>query len=141
MDEGLPLLLHVRRCCRGGPAPQPGSVHELRLWRNFRDSAGRHAIARRADAVRNRKKILTVASEQITAHGPGAGMDGIAAAAGVAVGTHHRHFPTKTDLIAAVVDAYVAKGRAISTPTSPWPTSTCLQLHPPTHRPPPAPAG
>lgn len=61
------------------------------------------ARAPRADAVRNRKKILTAAGELITSRGPEAGMDEIAAAAGVAVGTLYRHFPTKTDLIAAVV--------------------------------------
>ncbi len=63
--------------------------------------------APRADAVRNRKKILAAAREQITLHGPEAGMDEIAAAAGVAVGTLYRHFPTKTDLVAAVVAEYV----------------------------------
>ncbi|MFI5621420.1 TetR/AcrR family transcriptional regulator [Streptomyces sp. NPDC051567] len=57
----------------------------------------------RADAVRNRKKILEAARELIDAHGPGIGMDEIAAAAGVAVGTLYRHFPAKTDLVAAVV--------------------------------------
>ncbi|MFE2350092.1 TetR/AcrR family transcriptional regulator [Kitasatospora cineracea] len=67
------------------------------------------ARAPRADAVRNRKKILTAAGEQITAHGPDVGMDEIAAAAGVAVGTLYRHFPTKTDLVAAVVAEYVAR--------------------------------
>jgi AcrR family transcriptional regulator len=40
-------------------------------------------------------------------HGPGVGMDEIASAAGVAVGTLYRHFPTKTDLVAAVVSAYM----------------------------------
>ncbi|MFC9506205.1 TetR/AcrR family transcriptional regulator [Streptomyces sp. NPDC057002] len=67
------------------------------------------ARAPRADAVRNRKKILAAASEQITAHGPEVGMDEIAAAAGVAVGTLYRHFPTKTDLVAAVVAEFVAR--------------------------------
>ncbi|MGX1566187.1 TetR/AcrR family transcriptional regulator [Streptomyces sp. NPDC055506] len=67
------------------------------------------ARAPRADAVRNRKKILGAAGEQITAHGPEVGMDEIAAAAGVAVGTLYRHFPTKTDLVAAVVAEFVAR--------------------------------
>ncbi|MFD5949675.1 TetR/AcrR family transcriptional regulator [Streptomyces collinus] len=62
--------------------------------------------APRADAVRNRKKILDAAREQITLHGPDTGMDEIAAAAGVAVGTLYRHFPTKTDLVAAVIAEY-----------------------------------
>ncbi|WP_030462467.1 TetR/AcrR family transcriptional regulator [Kitasatospora sp. NRRL B-11411] len=57
----------------------------------------------RADAARNRKKILDAAREQIAAHGPDVGMDEIAAAAGVAVGTLYRHFPAKTDLVEAVV--------------------------------------
>ena len=63
--------------------------------------------APRADAVRNRKKILAAAREQITLRGPEAGMDEIAAAAGVAVGTLYRHFPTKTELVGAVVAEYV----------------------------------
>ncbi|MFE6254754.1 TetR/AcrR family transcriptional regulator [Agromyces sp. NPDC057865] len=61
----------------------------------------------RADAVRNRRKILDAANAQITARGPEVGMDEIAQAAGVAVGTLYRHFPTKTDLVAAVVAEYV----------------------------------
>ncbi|MFC4562980.1 TetR/AcrR family transcriptional regulator [Nocardiopsis mangrovi] len=63
----------------------------------------------RADAIRNRQKIITAAREQITLHGPDAGMDEIAAAAGVAVGTLYRHFPNKTDLVAAIVAEYVAR--------------------------------
>ncbi|MFK4728772.1 helix-turn-helix domain-containing protein [Agromyces mediolanus] len=60
----------------------------------------------RADAVRNRVKILDAARSQISEHGPDAGMDEIASAAGVAVGTLYRHFPTKTDLVAAVIAEY-----------------------------------
>lgn len=57
----------------------------------------------RADAARNRERILENARSQITTHGPDISMVDIATAAGVAVGTLYRHFPTKTDLIAAVV--------------------------------------
>jgi AcrR family transcriptional regulator len=63
----------------------------------------------RADAIRNRTKILDAARQQITEHGPNVGMDEIAGAAGVAVGTLYRHFPTKSDLVAAVVGAFVAE--------------------------------
>ncbi|MGW4233358.1 TetR/AcrR family transcriptional regulator [Streptomyces sp. NPDC004980] len=67
------------------------------------------ARAPRADAVRNRRKILTAAREQITRHGPDVGMDEIAAAAGVAVGTLYRHYPAKTDLVGAVVAEYISQ--------------------------------
>jgi len=58
----------------------------------------------RADAVRNRGRILAAAREQIAQHGPDVGMDAIAIEAGVAVGTLYRHFPTKEDLVTAIVD-------------------------------------
>ena len=63
----------------------------------------------RADALRNRTKILAAARQQITMHGPNVGMDEIARAAGVAVGTLYRHFPTKGDLVAAVINAFVSE--------------------------------
>jgi AcrR family transcriptional regulator len=64
---------------------------------------------RRADSVRNRAKILAAARTQISAHGPEVGMSEIAAEADVAVGTLYRHFPTKTDLIAAVISEFVTQ--------------------------------
>ncbi|WP_457965346.1 TetR/AcrR family transcriptional regulator [Arthrobacter sp. D1-29] len=63
----------------------------------------------RADARRNRTKILEAARAQITLHGPDVGMDEIAAAAGVAVGTLYSHFPTKVHLVASVVREFIAE--------------------------------
>lgn len=74
-----------------------------------RTNAMTQGRAPRADAIRNRRKILAAAGEQITAHGPEVGMDEIAAAAGVAVGTLYRHFPTKTDLVSAVIVEFVSR--------------------------------
>lgn len=63
----------------------------------------------RADAARNRAKILDTARAQITAHGPEVPMDAIADAAGVAVGTLYRHYPTKTALVGAVLAEHMAE--------------------------------
>ena len=63
--------------------------------------------SRRADAVRNRTAILEAARQLVTEQGTEVAMGEIARAAGVAVGTLYRHFPNKTDLLAAVVNEYV----------------------------------
>ncbi len=59
----------------------------------------------RADAARNRARIMAAAREQITEQGSGVSMEQIAAASGVAVGTLYKHFPNKTDLVNAVIAA------------------------------------
>lgn len=58
----------------------------------------------RADAQRNRTRILAAARELVTRDGAAVRMDAIAGAAGLAVGTLYRHFPTKDALVAAVVE-------------------------------------
>jgi AcrR family transcriptional regulator len=61
----------------------------------------------RADARRNREKVLTAAREVFSEHGRDAQMDDVARRAGVGVGTVYRHFPTKEALIEAlVVDSF-----------------------------------
>jgi AcrR family transcriptional regulator len=60
--------------------------------------------ALRADAVRNRRKVLDAARERFADEGLDAQMDDIARAAGVGVGTVYRHFPTKEDLLQALAD-------------------------------------
>jgi AcrR family transcriptional regulator len=60
----------------------------------------------RADARRNREAVLGAARELFAESGSEAQIDDIARAAGVGVGTVYRHFPTKDDLIAALVDRH-----------------------------------
>ncbi len=53
----------------------------------------------RADAQRNRERILAAARELMAAHGAAVEMTDIAEAAGVGVGTLYRRFPDKEGLI------------------------------------------
>jgi AcrR family transcriptional regulator len=57
----------------------------------------------RADARRNREAVLAAARERFGTCGLECQMEDIARTAGVGVGTVYRHFPTKNDLIAALV--------------------------------------
>ena len=59
----------------------------------------------RADAQRNRDKVLRAAQEAFAASGYGVPLDEIAAMAGVGPGTVYRHFPSKEELFEAVVTA------------------------------------
>jgi AcrR family transcriptional regulator len=61
----------------------------------------------RADARRNREKVLAAAREVFEREGHGVPLDDIARAAGVGPGTVYRHFPTKDALFAAVVEERV----------------------------------
>ncbi|PQP43606.1 TetR/AcrR family transcriptional regulator [Mycolicibacterium austroafricanum] len=62
----------------------------------------------RADAARNRALLLAAAEEEFAERGPSASVADIARRAGVAKGTVFRHFPTKEDLIAAIVSEHIA---------------------------------
>ena len=57
----------------------------------------------RADAVRNRQKIVTEARESFAAHGLEVSLDAIAKRAGVGAGTLYRHFPDRHALMAEVL--------------------------------------
>jgi AcrR family transcriptional regulator len=57
----------------------------------------------RADARRNRERIMASGRELFARLGPEAQMDEIAAHAGVGIGTVYRHFPTKEALLTEMV--------------------------------------
>ena len=63
-----------------------------------------NAAARRprADAVRNRARIVETAREVFAVRGADASLEEIARGAGVGIGTLYRHFPTRDDLVEAV---------------------------------------
>jgi AcrR family transcriptional regulator len=63
----------------------------------------------RADAQRNRVRILEVAKQAFTRRGAEASMDEIAKCAKIGPGTLYRHFPTRDDLLAAVYISEVEK--------------------------------
>lgn len=58
----------------------------------------------RADAARNRRLLVDVAHEAFIRHGVTASLDDVARAAGVGPGTLYRHFPTRDQLVLAVID-------------------------------------
>jgi AcrR family transcriptional regulator len=63
----------------------------------------------RADAQRNRERILEVAKEAFTRSGAGVSLDDVARQAGVGAGTLYRHFPTRDALLEAVYRTEVGK--------------------------------
>jgi AcrR family transcriptional regulator len=79
----------------------------------------------RADARRNREKIVAVAEEAFAEHGAGASLDDIAKRAGVGPGTLYRHFPTREALQEAVyrgaIEELAARGAALAATLPPGP--------------------
>jgi AcrR family transcriptional regulator len=61
----------------------------------------------RADAARNRSRLLDAATLAFAERGADASLDDIAKAAGLGIGTLYRHFPTREDLVLAVYGAQI----------------------------------
>jgi AcrR family transcriptional regulator len=66
-------------------------------------------VVMRADAQRNRARILAAAQEVFAEYGAAASTEEVARRANVAIGTVFRHFPTKPDLLAAIMKARLAE--------------------------------
>ena len=63
----------------------------------------------RADAQRNRERILSVAKQAFTQYGVNVSLDDVARQAAVGAGTLYRHFPTRDSLLEAVYRTEVEK--------------------------------
>lgn len=78
----------------------------------------------RADARRNIDAILSAAKEEFTTHGVDVGIRAIAARAGVGTATIYRHFPLRSDLIAAVfrreIDDVTAEAERLAASREPF---------------------
>ncbi len=72
-------------------------------------AAPAHHRPLRADARRNRERILDAARAVFAESGLDAQMEDLARRAGVGVGTVYRHFPTKEALVDALVEDYFAQ--------------------------------
>ncbi len=68
----------------------------------------------RKDATRNRLRLIEAATEVFRRDGAGAALDEIAGAAGVGIGTLYRHFPTRDDLLDALMRDWTARVAADS---------------------------
>ncbi|MEU0841370.1 helix-turn-helix domain-containing protein [Streptomyces sp. NPDC005962] len=81
------------------------------------------ALPSRADARRNRARVLAAARASFAAEGRMVPLGAIAERAGVGAGTVYRHFPSKEDLFEAViaesVTDFVAEGRALAVAEDP----------------------
>jgi AcrR family transcriptional regulator len=77
----------------------------------------------RADARRNRERLLAAATSAFAEHGADAPLEDIARRAGVGIGTLYRHFPTRLALQEGVfrsqVEAVCARGRELACDPSP----------------------
>ena len=77
----------------------------------------------RADARRNRERVLRTAQQVFAADGLGVSLDEIARRAGVGPGTVHRHFPAKEALYLAVaidqLEQLAAEGKVLAATEDP----------------------
>jgi len=77
----------------------------------------------RADAIRNRERVLEAAKGVFSQGGPKASLEAVARRAGVGIGTLYRHFPTREALYEAVyrheVEQLVELARHLEAETAP----------------------
>lgn len=78
----------------------------------------------RKDSRRNRAALLAAARIAFAEQGLNAALEGIAGRAGVAIGTLYRHFPTRMDLVGAIIEekkrAWIKAAKAAAVMEPAW---------------------
>jgi len=101
-------MMSLDSCCQpGDQAIGPEATMTSHTPSTDRRDAASQGL--RADARRNRARILTAAEAVFAEKGAAASTEEVARRAGVAVGTVFRHFPTKEALLQAIVGDLVAR--------------------------------
>src|SRR5271154_473463 len=84
----------------------------------------REAVSGRVDAMRNRERLVAAARQLFALRGVEVSVREVARHAGVGVGTLYRHFPTREDLVDAVLeDAFeelIAIAQTALAEADPW---------------------
>ncbi|MCV2457816.1 TetR/AcrR family transcriptional regulator [Streptomyces sp. ICN988] len=89
-----------------------------------RDATGR-IRGPRSDRARNRRRLLDAARAAFIEDGPKVSIEAVARRAGVGTTTFFRHFPTKSDLVDAMLDD-LAEGVRAGALTDPWAAFTLI---------------
>jgi AcrR family transcriptional regulator len=75
----------------------------LQVFKGMAAKRSKTAVRKpRADAQRNRERILSIAKQAFTQYGVNVSLDDVARQAAVGAGTLYRHFPTRDSLLEAV---------------------------------------
>src|ERR1700733_13001664 len=113
---GRPMLAGIGRRFEFGITEMVSVYQDYRRLSpvaTFFEMATKHSITPkrkpRADAERNRDRVLEVAKDAFARSGADASLDDIARQAGVGAGTLYRHFPSREALIEAVYRTEVEK--------------------------------
>lgn len=80
----------------------------------------------RRDAAENRRRLLAAAADVFAERGPDAGVEEVARAAGVGMGTLYRRFPTKQALVDELVAGLRAELAAVARTARAQPDDVCL---------------
>src|SRR5690349_8098938 len=114
-----PICSGSPRCAGAGSGP----VNLEAMTRTSDQVPPRPADQLRADARQNHARLIAAATTAFAERGADAPLEDIARRAGVGIGTLYRHFPTRTDLQAAVfrsqVIAVCGEGDALLETASP----------------------